>query len=142
MLLLRGHHLVCLHFFSGEGYDGVFTENLRNILARVEEGDITITSGADHVCRACLHLRGGRCEYTEEADTDIREMDQKAIDLLRLSDSVRVRWGAVRDSVRTIFPEWHSLYCTDCDWRGDCEGNRYYQELLHTIPDISQGGER
>ncbi len=36
MLYLRGHHLICLHFFPGYGYDASFVESLRNVLKRAE----------------------------------------------------------------------------------------------------------
>ncbi len=142
MLSLRGHHLVCLHFFTGEGYDEAFISNLRNILTRADDEDITITSGADDVCISCLHLIEGRCEYTEDADADIREMDKKALDLLNLSDPGRAGWDALRDSVRKIFPEWHSLYCSECDWRGACEKNVFFREMLKNKANLLKGGRR
>jgi hypothetical protein len=130
MLSLRGHHLVCLHFFTGEGYDEAFIINLRNIMTRADDEDITITSVADDVCISCLHLREGRCAHTEDADADIREMDKKALDLLNLSDTGQARWDELRDPVRKIFPEWYSLYCSECDWREACEKNVFFREML------------
>ena len=127
---LRGHHLVCLHFFTGEGYDEAFIRNLRNIMTRSNDEDVSITSGADDVCTSCLHLREGRCEYTENAEADIREMDQNALDLLNLSDTGRARWDELRDLVRKIFPEWYSLYCSECDWRAACEKSGFFQEMV------------
>ena len=107
-----------------------FIRNLRKILTLADDEDITITSGADDVCASCLHLREGRCEHTEDIDADIREMDKKALDLLNLAYPGRTGWGALRDSVRKIFPEWHSLYCSECDWRGACEKNVFFREML------------
>jgi hypothetical protein len=130
MLSLRGHHLVCLHFFTGEGYDEDFIRNLRNIMTRADDENITITSEADDVCISCLHLREGRCDYTEDADADIREMDKKALDLLNLSDTGRARWDELQDPVRKIFPEWYTLYCSECDWREACEKNKKYHSFL------------
>lgn len=124
MTLLRGHHLVCLHFFHGDGYDDAFTENLGTVLARAEDEDIHITSGADDVCTSCPHLREGRCQYTENADASIREMDNMALALLNLSASGRAGWASLRDAVRGIFPQWQSLYCSECDWRGACGQTR------------------
>jgi hypothetical protein len=127
---LRGHHLVCLHFFTGEGYDAAFIRNLRNIMTRADDEDVSITSGADDVCTSCLHFREGRCYYTENADPDIREMDKKALDLLNLSDTGQVRWDELRDLVRKIFPEWYSLYCSECDWREACEKSDFFREMV------------
>ncbi len=130
MLSLRGHHLVCLHFFSGEGYDEAFIRNLRNIMSRAADEDLTITSGADDVCTSCLHLTEGRCNFRENADVEIREMDKKALDLLDLSDTGQTRWDELRELVRNIFPQWYSRFCSDCDWRETCEKNVFYRKML------------
>ena len=61
---LRGHHLVCLHFFRGEGYSAEYVENLTRILERVEAGaEIGVSAEADDVCGVCPSLKGGKCSY-------------------------------------------------------------------------------
>lgn len=37
MSSLRGHHLICLHFFKGEGYDAAFVENLARVIAQTKK---------------------------------------------------------------------------------------------------------
>lgn len=141
MLSLRGHHLVCLHFFTGEGYDRDFTRSLRNILTRADREEIRIASGADDVCTSCPNLRLGRCEYRANAEPDIREMDRKALALLNLSVSGGGRrWDELRDSVRAIFPEWHSLFCSACDWRRACAKNVFFRELSKSKENSTEGG--
>ena len=126
MPLLRGHHLVCLHFFNGEGYDDAFIKNLENTLRRAEADEVEIASGADDVCACCLHLKQGRCEQAENADEDICEMDAKALTLLGLSISDSVGWNVLQDNIPEIFSKWYSLYCTGCNWRGACEKNDFF----------------
>lgn len=76
MIRLRGHHLICLHFYRGEGYSREFVENLEDVLRGAEEGEeIEVVEDADDICRACPTLRGGKCVAAPEADTEIREMD-------------------------------------------------------------------
>jgi hypothetical protein len=67
---------------------------------------------------------------TDKADEAIREMDAKALALLGLSVSDKVGWNVLQNKISAIFPEWHSLYCTDCDWRGVCEKNAFFRGLL------------
>jgi hypothetical protein len=67
---------------------------------------------------------------SEGAEQEIREMDAKALELLGLSISEKVSWKALMDKIPGIFPEWHSLYCVDCDWRKVCEKNASFRELL------------
>ncbi|GBD99282.1 hypothetical protein BMS3Abin07_01317 [bacterium BMS3Abin07] len=129
MPALRGHHLICLHFFHGEGYDEAFIENLMAILERAEEQEILISACADDVCRSCPHLRDGRCLYEENADDEIRAMDGKALELLGLSPGRKVRWSTLRARIPDIFSEWFALYCRECDWRDSCEKDGFFLEL-------------
>jgi hypothetical protein len=128
MVRLRGHHLICLHFFLGEGYNPEFIDNLKEVLKRAEAGEeIEIWSGADDVCRECPYLRGEFCLYDNDAENEIREMDSKAIELLGLEKGLEVKWTDINKKVRTIFREWAERYCKECDWRRACEKNRTFK---------------
>lgn len=129
MPLLRGHHLICLHFFNGEGYDEVFINNLQKILERAEGEEITISTGADDICRCCPYLKESKCRYTESSDKEIREMDTEALALLRLSHGDMVKWGELKNTIYRIFPAWHASYCLKCDWKYACEKGAFFQEL-------------
>jgi len=119
---LRGHHLICLHFFSGEGYDLKFIANLGKILERAGSGrEITICTGADDVCCKCSHLNGERCFVDEDSDNEIREMDRRALKLLRLSADGKVHWTLIKDKIPEIIEEWRETYCNACCWRKACE---------------------
>jgi hypothetical protein len=119
---LRGHHLVCLHFFRGEGYNTEYVENLRRILERVEAGaEIEVSAEADDVCGVCPSLKGGKCSYAADAEIGIREMDMTALSLLGLTDRDYVRWADMREKLPEIFPQWTSRYCKACGWRKACE---------------------
>jgi hypothetical protein len=133
MISLRGHHLICLNFFHGEGYDETFIDNLRNILSRVEEEGIIVTLDADDVCSACLWLKEGRCKFDESSDQEMKEMDEKAINLLGLSSGDKVHWNTIREKLPSLFTEWFSLYCRECDWRGACEKDRLFESLKDDV---------
>ncbi|MBI4826049.1 MAG: DUF1284 domain-containing protein [Nitrospirae bacterium] len=129
MPLLRGHHLICLHFFDGEGYDEAFINNLRKILERAKDEEITISSGADDICVLCPYLKESRCLYTESSDEDVRNMDTEALALLCLSKEDKVKWDEIRNKVKRIFPNWYSSRCKECDWKDACEKNALFQEV-------------
>ncbi len=121
IIKLRGHHLVCLHFFKGEGYNSEFLENLEDLLRKVETGEeIEICSGADDVCKECPYLRGEMCLYDEGAEDEIREMDRNALRLLRLRVNGRVTWKSLREKIPKIIHKWSREYCEECDWRKVC----------------------
>jgi hypothetical protein len=131
MIKLRGHHLICLHFFKGEGYNPEFVTNLREILKRAEAGEeVKVHPGPDDICRVCPYLRGKKCFYDEDAEAGIREMDRMAIRLLGLKTKVSVKWTDIRGKVLEVLHTWAREYCKECNWRKVCENEigRYYSE--------------
>ncbi len=130
---LRGHHLICLHFFCGEGYSPDFVQYLRSILERAGNEGIEVCSGPDDVCRRCPHFSDDQCRYNEQAEGEIREMDRLALELLDLSKGMVAEWTMIRQAIPSIFLEWYAASCIDCDWRWACEGKELFQELKQVL---------
>jgi hypothetical protein len=128
--LLRGHHLICLHFFNGDGYDEDYIKNLGDTLGRAEGEPVTVSSGADDICASCLYLRDGKCRQSDSADTVIQRMDRKALELLGISVGERVWWNTLRGEMQNVFPQWFPLFCPDCEWREACGKSSFYRRLL------------
>ena len=128
---LRGHHLICLHFFHGEGYNPEFVANLREIIKRAMAGEeIVVQSGPDDVCERCPHLRNKACSFNKGADDEIREMDKTALALLQVEIGSRVKWSDMKEKTPGIFSRWSQAYCTMCDWRNACEKDASFRELF------------
>lgn len=127
---LRGHHLICLHFFDGKGYSETFTGNLRNIINMTGHSPVEICSGPDEVCSKCPYLKDTTCDYSINAERDIRDMDSRALELLNLSPGERVGWEDISKSVPHIFIEWYESYCKECEWITACRKNTLFQGLL------------
>jgi hypothetical protein len=127
---LRGHHLICLHFFKGEGYNAKFVENLREILERTEKGEeIEVHAGPDDICRQCPYLQNHVCVYKADSELEIREMDTTATELLGIENNDTVSWFYIKKKIPAIFYVWSSRYCRECDWRRACENNNEFKEL-------------
>ena len=86
---LRGHHLICLHFFRGEGYNKDFVENLRRIIEKAESEFVRVVNGADDVCKKCPYNVNGICNYSETSEEEVRELDELALNLLSIKDRMR-----------------------------------------------------
>ncbi|HIC90588.1 MAG TPA: DUF1284 domain-containing protein [Syntrophaceae bacterium] len=130
----RGHHLICLQFFRGEGYSENFVAHLHNLLKRVEEElEIEVTGAADDVCMICPYLKNGICCYKEGADEKIRDMDLKALELLKIREGIQVGWKDIREKLPEISGDWARLYCGDCDWKEACEKNPLWSQLMLRI---------
>lgn len=132
MYKLRGHHLICLHFFEGEGYDSSFVRNLRNVIEIVNQERVSVCRGADDICGSCPHLKDDSCRYSETADKEIRDMDEAALGLLNVESDKMVEWDMIRDRLQGIFNTWYAKYCNGCGWKRTCEQNESYQRLSNS----------
>lgn len=122
VLRFRGHHLVCLHFYRGAGYDRIFVEKLTDLVRRAEAGEeIQVVAGADDVCRNCPYLAGERCAHKEGADPEILALDETARSFLGVKPGDKVLWRNLKTMVAAAPAEWFARFCEGCDWRGLCE---------------------
>lgn len=114
---LRAHHLICLHFFKGEGYTAEYVENLRSILKRAENEGIEVIMGADEVCKPCPYLKDGICEKGEEL---ITELDLLAMNLLKLKPGDKTTWNYTSQKLDEIIGIWKKYACFDCEYKEIC----------------------
>lgn len=129
---LRGHHLICLHFFNGEGYLPDFVTNLRNVIERAKAGEqIEVCEGADDVCSACPSLQEQRCLYSEDSEEENREMDRAAIELLRIRSHMKISWPEMTERIPEIFASWTGKFCWGCDWLAVCRNTSGFTLLLN-----------
>lgn len=117
---LRPHHGLCGEFFRGEGYSGEFTENMRNVLNRLDSlnPEIRLTSGPDAICERCPNNIDGVCETAEKSC----RYDLAVLDLCGLSEGDVLRRNVFRELVREkiILPGRLTEVCGDCRWYGIC----------------------
>ena len=135
MAKLRGHHLICLHFYDGEGYDEPFIRNLEEVLEEIGREGVAVADGPDDVCGPCPHRQEELCTFSRTADREIREMDARALALLGVAPGKKVGWTWLRDTVSTIFPEWHATHCHMCTWRQSCEKSELFLALERLLKD-------
>ncbi len=117
---LRGHHLICLNFFRGEGYSEEFVENIKKI---IEEKEIKVIFGADDVCLKCPYLKNGICNYSENSEEEVVELDQFAYKLLNIYPSSVTTWEEIKRKLPEIMGKWKEFACKSCDWLDVCEKN-------------------
>jgi hypothetical protein len=129
MAKLRGHHLICLHFYEGEGYDRPFIDSLEKLIEEIETVGVEVAEGADDVCEPCPHRSAEACTMSATADREIREMDARALALLDLPVGRKADWAFLRESVSAVFPEWYENYCFACNWRPACEKKDLFRQL-------------
>lgn len=126
MLFLRGHHLICLHFFNGEGYNREFIENLSQVLRRAVDETVEVTPGADDVCAACPSMKESLCQYREGAEEEIGHLDETALALLGLLPGEHVLWKDLEERIPLVFSQWYGRICRECGWLGACSHNKLF----------------
>jgi len=118
---LRGHHLICLHFFKPEALGEAFASKVREALTRLERGEeALIVEGGDDVCVACPYFKDGRCAYAEGAEEEVASMDGEALSLLGLQPGSKVSWSWIKQRLPSITAQWRAKYCAECEWRTSC----------------------
>jgi len=117
---LRGHHMVCLHFFAGEGYSKKFVENLWQVLDRLKEECFLLVEGADDVCDACPSLRDGICTNEPGGEVEMRRLDALAMALLGVDPGAELAFADVYRSLPCALSVWRSRACAGCRFESLC----------------------
>ena len=123
---LRAHHLICLHFFKGEGYTPEYVENLRSILERAKAERIEVVMGADDVCKPCPFLKDGICEKGEE---QIAELDLLAMNLLKVKPGDEIGWEDSEKELDKILGIWKKYACFDCEYSTICSKDERWRSV-------------
>ena len=113
---LRGHHLVCLHFFAGEGYSPEYAENLARTLDIAESEGVLVVTGADRVCGPCPGLSGTMCEQ----EVEVQRLDELALRLLQVAPGDTLDWNALGDRLPDVLDAWYAGACDGCSWLSVC----------------------
>lgn len=121
---LRGHHLLCLLTFVGEGYTPSFTRNYVAIAKRLSAGvAITVVDGPEDICAPMLCDDGAHCR--EESITRRDCLALAAVsDILDRSvepGSVLVLDAGRLQRLRSAFADGKAAAaCAECEWEGLC----------------------
>jgi uncharacterized protein len=122
---LRGHHLVCLQFFRGEGYSAAFVENLAGVIERSARTEALVVVGADDVCAACPGLSAdGTCVDPNAGEPEVRRLDALACEVLGVLPGERLSLAEARVRLaadETAAARWRLEACGGCTWEAVCE---------------------
>ena len=117
---LRGHHLICLQFFEGEGYSPAFVANLCAVMERLQESSAVVVIGSDDVCEACDSLFEGVCTLEPNGESGIRELDDRALSLLSVEPGQSVTLAEMRERLAPRAALWRAGSCAECAWFAIC----------------------
>lgn len=119
---IRGHHLICLNFFHGDGLGSDYGRNLLHVIRNLtEEGGVAVI-GPDDVCTHCPSFMKGECCRLPEHEDQVRVLDALALELLGISPDERFDFGEATVWLPRILERWHALACDGCEWESRCAG--------------------
>lgn len=82
-IILRAHHLFCIHAFVGEGYSPEFSDNMKRVVEalKLPSQQVKVIRGVDDICSFCPHVTGNYCSRDNQG---VLEMDGKALAILEI----------------------------------------------------------
>jgi hypothetical protein len=118
---LRGHTLLCLQGFRGEGYSSEFVANMTVVyraLTKDPETWVEVIASPDAVCAACPHQLSSGCTLNgERSEEEIKSQDFVVLNKLGLEVGNRVRWRDILNRIsRSVRGEDLPATCGTCRW--------------------------
>ena len=131
-LRLRGHHFICLQFFSGQGYSFAYVQNLKSVVERAVVERAALVLEADDVCAACPGLAAdGTCLDPNAGETEVRRIDRLACEILEMGPGAQLSLPEARARLAANavgVGRWRFDACKGCTWEDLCEAR--WDELL------------
>lgn len=125
-LRVRGHHLLCMLGFRGEGYSDPFIANMRRVVAAFSAEPpplVQLLAEPDDICVPCPYLSDGACTAEDGADEKTRTMDTAVLDVLGLRAGTLANPEVLLALLRQrMDPEKQACICAGCRWlpKGFC----------------------
>jgi hypothetical protein len=122
---LRGHHLICLQFYRGQGYSDAFVSNLDRVQKLAAESPALIVSGPDDVCSACPGLGTDEtCQHPDTGEAEALRIDALALQLIDAAIGETLSLSQARERLAAdpaACDRWRAESCTGCVWDDACE---------------------
>lgn len=120
---LRGHHMLCMQMFRGEGYSDGFSQGMTAVIGRIRSNPssrVRLVRRPDEICANCPNLTGqDQCSLSNR---DVVKKDQGVFKTLGLKEdengeiciSYREALGLLRQNMTE---EAFTEICGTCRWQ-------------------------
>lgn len=116
---LRPHHVLCISFFEGKGYNPEFVKNMKEVIKSFDENAIVqLTDSVDIICAACPNNNANRCED----DFKVKRYDEAVLSICHLKSGQMLLWQELNEIVNARIIKSGKLHsvCGDCKWSSIC----------------------
>ena len=119
-VVLRGHHLLCVHGFQGMGYSPEFVKKMTEIVAAIRDEQIDfsikVVDELDETCIVCPHSRKGICN-APKANEFVQGLDRKILTHLQIEKNHLYRKEELVSLVaEKVTPDDLDFLCEGCSW--------------------------
>jgi hypothetical protein len=131
---LRGHHLLCLLAFTGEGYSDQFIVEFARLatIYRNPNALIEVRVAPDDACQACPHLGPGGClSPIDGPEQAVQALDAAVLGVLGIEPGTHRAAELHQRLAQVTHDELHAT-CKACSWYGRTECQQ--QILAFTQP--------
>ncbi|SUB00262.1 Protein of uncharacterised function (DUF1284) [Pannonibacter phragmitetus] len=122
---LRGHHLLCMLTFVGEGYSPRFVANYAKVIRRMRAGEpVLIVQGPDDICAPLLDTDAPHCHRDSVLERDRLALESAGSLLGRLLEagSELIVDEAMLNRMQDGFASGELRpACNGCEWSGLCD---------------------
>ncbi len=128
---LRGHHLLCLLAFTGEGYSDQFVVEFARLAKVYRNPDalIEVRIAPDDACQACPHLGPGGClSPIDGPEQAVQALDAAVLSVLGIQPGIHRAASLHHRLQRVTHDELHAT-CKACSWYGKTECQRLIVEF-------------
>lgn len=120
-MILRGHHLLCVHGFRGMGYSPDFIKKMGSVVEQIRDDEanfsIKVVAGLDETCGSCPYKGETACEASEGSNEHVLSMDLKVIRHLGLIEgSYYKKSFLVKKTAEKVEPNDLDFLCKGCSW--------------------------
>jgi hypothetical protein len=120
-VVLRGHHLLCVHGFQGMGYSPEFIEKMGEIVKRIRDPEqdfpIQVVRGFDDTCLVCPNKGSERCEASPDSEEHVQLLDRNVLRHLDLQEGeVYLKSELVERTRQKVEPDDLARLCAGCSW--------------------------
>ncbi|MBO8162431.1 MAG: DUF1284 domain-containing protein [Brevibacillus sp.] len=120
-IVLRGHHLLCVHGFQGMGYSPAFIQKMDEIVKQIRDPKadfpIQVVRGFDDTCMVCPNKGSEKCEADPESEQHVQRLDRNVIDHLGLKEGeTYLKSELIAITKERVEPAHLDRLCEGCSW--------------------------
>ncbi len=118
---IRGHTLLCLQGFRGEGYDATFIDRLTEIHKTLSDDParlVQVVQAPDALCSYCPNLTLDRCELNgADSEVEMKAQDADVMRRLEIGTGEILSWQEIFNRIGTRL-KGNDLneICGHCRW--------------------------